>query len=114
MMTRTSGMAEDVVVLLDYICWTGHRELHIVGLSMGGMIAQGGYTCQGTSCGLFTVLTELALKIPHRIASLILVSSKAGVLFTKMNLTPVCHPAPQCTLDTDIVCLVVWSVGSVS
>ncbi|KAI9882440.1 MAG: hypothetical protein M1823_005820 [Watsoniomyces obsoletus] len=33
-------MAKDVVELLDHIEWTGKRQLHIVGLSMGGMIAQ--------------------------------------------------------------------------
>ena len=34
-------MAEDVVVLLDYLGWIRHRELHIVGISMGGVISQG-------------------------------------------------------------------------
>ena len=40
---RTSGMAEDVICLLDTLGWTGTRELHVVGISLGGMIAQGGY-----------------------------------------------------------------------
>lgn len=34
-------MAEDVVALLDYIGWTAERDLHIVGISLGGMIALG-------------------------------------------------------------------------
>jgi hypothetical protein len=38
---RTSGMSEDVLVLLDHVGWTAPREIHIVGISMGGMIAQG-------------------------------------------------------------------------
>lgn len=34
-------MAEDVIALLNYVGWTGHRDLHVVGISLGGMIAQG-------------------------------------------------------------------------
>ena len=34
-------MAEDVICLLDYLGWTADRELNIVGISLGGMIAQG-------------------------------------------------------------------------
>jgi pimeloyl-ACP methyl ester carboxylesterase len=34
-------MAEDVIVLLDFLDWTERRSLHIVGASLGGMIAQG-------------------------------------------------------------------------
>ena len=41
MTARTSGMAEDVICLLDYLGWTGEREVHVVGISLGGMIAQG-------------------------------------------------------------------------
>lgn len=35
-------MAEDVICLLDYVGWTAEREVHVVGISLGGMIAQGG------------------------------------------------------------------------
>jgi len=34
-------MAEDVICLLDNLGWTSERELNIVGISLGGMIAQG-------------------------------------------------------------------------
>ncbi|KAI0374724.1 alpha/beta-hydrolase [Pilatotrama ljubarskyi] len=57
----TSGMAEDVITLLDYVGWKEPRQVHVVGVSLGGMIAQ-----------------ELALKIPERIASLTLVVTKPG------------------------------------
>jgi hypothetical protein len=36
----TSEMAKDVIEVLDEVGWTGKRELHIIGISMGGMIAQ--------------------------------------------------------------------------
>jgi pimeloyl-ACP methyl ester carboxylesterase len=54
----TAAMAQDFIDVLDHIRWTGERELHVMGISMGGMIAQ-----------------ELALKIPERIASLTLMST---------------------------------------
>ncbi|TFY65379.1 hypothetical protein EVG20_g5616 [Dentipellis fragilis] len=57
----TSGMAEDVIVLLDYLGWTDERDIHVVGSSMGGMIAQ-----------------ELATRIPERIITLSLVVTTAG------------------------------------
>ena len=107
-MISTSGMAGDVVVLLDYIGWTGHRELHIVGISMGGMISQGEYVCECTRGDSFTTRPELALKISHRIASLSLVATKAGVRFTAMNLTPVCYPETICILVADFVHSVDW------
>jgi len=64
----TSGMAEDVIVLLDYVGWT--EEFHVVGLSLGGMVAQ-----------------ELATRIPKRIVSLSLCVTKAGGL-SLHGLTP--------------------------
>ena len=36
----TSEMAKDVFDLLDHLKWTSKRELHLIGVSMGGMIAQ--------------------------------------------------------------------------
>jgi pimeloyl-ACP methyl ester carboxylesterase len=56
----TSEMAHDTIDLLNALSWTQPRQLHIIGVSMGGMIAQ-----------------ELALLIPTRIASLTLVSTAA-------------------------------------
>ncbi|OBZ75155.1 putative aminoacrylate hydrolase RutD [Grifola frondosa] len=57
----TSGMADDVVTLLDFIGWTAPRDVHVVGISLGGMIAQ-----------------ELATKIPERIVSLTLAVTTSG------------------------------------
>lgn len=37
-------MAEDVIALLNYIGWTAERDLHVVGTSLGGMIALGKFT----------------------------------------------------------------------
>ena len=36
----TSEMAKDIIELVDHLGWTAERELHIIGVSMGGMIAQ--------------------------------------------------------------------------
>lgn len=36
----TSEMALDVLDLLQHIGWTKQRDLHVIGISMGGMIAQ--------------------------------------------------------------------------
>ena len=34
-------MAEDLIVLLNHIGWTLERQLHIIGISLGGMITLG-------------------------------------------------------------------------
>lgn len=35
-------MADDIITLLDYVGWnSGKRDLHVVGISLGGMVAQG-------------------------------------------------------------------------
>lgn len=36
----TDGMAKDLIEVIDHLGWTQERELNIVGVSMGGMIAQ--------------------------------------------------------------------------
>jgi len=36
----TSEMAKDTLELIDHVGWTSQRQLHIIGISMGGMIAQ--------------------------------------------------------------------------
>jgi pimeloyl-ACP methyl ester carboxylesterase len=35
----TSEMAKDILEVLDHLGWTSERQLHILGVSMGGMIA---------------------------------------------------------------------------
>jgi len=57
----TRGMAEDILVLLDLVGWTEMRQLHIVGISLGGMIA-----------------LELVDQIAPRVASLTLAVTTAG------------------------------------
>ena len=82
-------MSQDIVVLLDHVGWTSERELHVVGVSLGGMIAQGERS--QVMVYLFRphhFLTELALAIPQRIASLTLAVTKAGGIGF-MSLTPV-------------------------
>jgi pimeloyl-ACP methyl ester carboxylesterase len=70
----TSDMARDVVEILDHIKWTQKRSIHVVGVSMGGMISQ-----------------ELALMIPERISSLCLVSTgpriRNTVVSSSLNLS---------------------------
>ncbi|KAI0810420.1 Alpha/Beta hydrolase protein [Xylaria sp. FL0064] len=58
----TSSMAADILEVLDHLSWTSERQLHICGISMGGMIAQ-----------------ELAYAVPHRIASLNLICTAAAI-----------------------------------
>ncbi|KAF2091536.1 alpha/beta-hydrolase [Saccharata proteae CBS 121410] len=36
----TSEMAKDVIEVVDHLGWTSKRQLHVIGISMGGMIAQ--------------------------------------------------------------------------
>ncbi|KAH9033695.1 alpha/beta-hydrolase [Lactarius deliciosus] len=67
----TSGMAEDVIVLLDFVGWVESRSVHVVGLSMGGMIAQ-----------------ELAYRIPERFISLSLAVTTAGGPPSMFNIPP--------------------------
>ena len=33
-------MAKDTIEIVDKIGWTGTRQLHVIGASLGGMIAQ--------------------------------------------------------------------------
>ena len=61
----TSEMAKDIVELLDYVGWTEPRSVHVVAISMGGMIAQ-----------------ELGLQIPERICSLNLISTAPRIVRT--------------------------------
>lgn len=61
----TSEMARDTIELLDHVGWTEERSVHVVGISMGGMIAQ-----------------ELALLIPERVCSLNLISTAPRIVRT--------------------------------
>jgi len=36
----TSEMAKDLLEVIDHVGWTADRQLNVVGISMGGMIAQ--------------------------------------------------------------------------
>lgn len=58
----TSELAKDVYEIIDHIGWTQKRQLHVIGVSMGGMISQ-----------------EIAYAQPERLASLTIVSSAARV-----------------------------------
>ncbi|RFU32565.1 hypothetical protein B7463_g3783, partial [Scytalidium lignicola] len=58
----TSEMAKDLLEILEHLGWTSKRQLHVIGVSMGGMIAQ-----------------ELGLLIPDRICSLNLISTAAAI-----------------------------------
>ena len=35
----TSEMARDILEVLNHLGWTSERQLHVLGVSMGGMIA---------------------------------------------------------------------------
>ncbi|KAK9779826.1 putative Alpha/Beta hydrolase protein [Seiridium cardinale] len=58
----TSEMAKDIIEVLDHIGWTSPRQVHICGLSMGGMISQ-----------------ELGVLIPDRVATLNLLCTAAAI-----------------------------------
>ncbi|KAK6523302.1 hypothetical protein TWF694_006187 [Orbilia ellipsospora] len=58
----TSEMALDALELIDHLGWIEPKQLHVVGVSMGGMIAQ-----------------ELAFRFHDRIASLVLQSTAATI-----------------------------------
>lgn len=58
----TSEMARDILEVADHLGWTSPRQLHVCGISMGGMVAQ-----------------ELAYLAPDRIGSLSLISTAAYI-----------------------------------
>ncbi|CAO1639121.1 unnamed protein product [Sympodiomycopsis kandeliae] len=58
---KTSEMAKDVLEVCDHLKWTEKNQLHITGVSMGGMIS-----------------LEVAKQQPHRLASLTLLSTTSG------------------------------------
>lgn len=58
----TTEMARDLLEVVDHLGWTSPRQLHVCGISMGGMIAQ-----------------EFAYLVPERISSLNLISTAAYI-----------------------------------
>ena len=91
---RTSAMAEDVICLLDYLGWTADRELNIVGISLGGMIAQGQLIPKSSVAVRFMIkYIELAYRIPNRISSLFLAVTTPGGRIWE-NFPPVRVPSP--------------------
>ncbi|KAK5131966.1 hypothetical protein LTR16_000242 [Cryomyces antarcticus] len=108
----TSEMAKDTVELLDHLGWTCSRQLHVIGISMGGMISQEllsprkarlcfvtPYDLRSSSRSSYTnkrsfVLNDFrqickirakapqALLIPSRIASLSLISTAPRLIRT--------------------------------
>ena len=82
-------MAEDLIALLDFLGWTEKRSLHVVGLSLGGMIAQGALAAQiSLVSDIVGFFTELTYRIPERFISLSLAVTTAGGYLT-LNLPPV-------------------------
>lgn len=67
----TAGMANDVLTLLDYMDWKNERDLHLVSISLGGMIA-----------------LELVTRIPQRVISLMLSVTTAGSRLPWQNFSP--------------------------
>jgi pimeloyl-ACP methyl ester carboxylesterase len=58
----TSQMARDIIEVVDHVGWTEERQLNVVGISLGGMIAQ-----------------EAACLVPTRIQSLSLLCTSSSV-----------------------------------
>jgi pimeloyl-ACP methyl ester carboxylesterase len=86
----TLEMAKDVVELVDHVGWTGKRDLNVVGISMGGMIAQELVSPSPGPSALHLVLVFLtgnvqALLIPERIGSLSLVSTACALKNTVVS-----------------------------
>lgn len=86
----TTEMAKDTLELIDFIGWTSLRQLHIVGVSMGGMIAQE-LVCyekylysSHADFDSFSIPIQ-ALMIPDRVASLSLVSTAARLVNTVVS-----------------------------
>ncbi|KJZ77067.1 hypothetical protein HIM_03388 [Hirsutella minnesotensis 3608] len=65
----TELMAAEVIQVLDHVGWTAQRDVHLIGISLGGMISQ-----------------KVAQAIPERIKSLTLLSTSAGMFRTMPTL----------------------------
>lgn len=80
MQYSTSEMAKDTLELLSHIGWTSSRQIHLAGVSMGGMIAQ--ELVNSTSLLCCRANHGQALLEPDIIASLTLVSTAAELINT--------------------------------
>lgn len=80
----TSEMARDAVELLDHVGWTEDRSVHVVGISMGGMISQELVSLMYVpSLVTRAVLIDVqGLLIPNRICSLNLISTAPRITRT--------------------------------
>jgi hypothetical protein len=82
-------MSEDVITLLDFLGWTEKRSVHLVGLSLGGMIAQGeSRILIPRNFDVIRLRIELCYRIPERFISLTLGVTTAGG-FPLCNIPPV-------------------------
>ena len=87
----TSEMAKDTLELVDHVGWTSNRQLHVIGVSMGGMIAQE-LVRHPTIPFYFhpvfmkSVLILQACMAPERIASLSLVSTAPKLFNTVVRI----------------------------
>lgn len=81
----TSDMAKDTMELLDELGWKEVRQLHIMGISMGGMIAQELVKLFALKCRPLSEICQQALLIPERIASLSLISTAARLVNEKVS-----------------------------
>jgi pimeloyl-ACP methyl ester carboxylesterase len=61
----TTELAKDVVELVNSLGWKGKRELHVVGVSLGGMIAQQVVRCSSSLYAMSScVLCRVAVQWP--------------------------------------------------
>ena len=80
----TSEMAKDLLEVIDHVGWTADRQLNVVGISMGGMIAQelvreSQLFLDGSIDMIFAIQ---AYMIPNRIATLNLISTAPRLVNT--------------------------------
>ncbi len=81
----TSSMAQDTIELLDHLEWTSARSIHVIGISMGGMIAQELVRHAEPHDSKHYTDSAQGLRIPERIASLSLVSTAAYLYNTVVS-----------------------------
>jgi pimeloyl-ACP methyl ester carboxylesterase len=82
MLYTTSEMATDVVELLDHVGWKDERSVHVIGISMGGMIAQELVSRSPVQSMRSKLNVSQGLQIPERICSLNLISTAPRIVRT--------------------------------